>query len=95
MPRPLASRARKQIVVAIATADPHRAAEALRAAVGLGLRGDDVAAVFAHPAARRAAGASAQGTKGLATLEALERPVGDESELGALVAAADAVEVWT
>jgi hypothetical protein len=87
----------KRIAVIVRTADPDRVAEALRAAVGLGLRGDRVHVVLAagvthdHP----------QATRALATLRMLGHDVdtgadGDAEAAEAwAVRAADAVEVWT
>lgn len=79
------------ILVFAQTTDPHRQAEALRAALGLTLRGARVEAVvsspLATPLARRAAD----------TLRAFGYPVttatGDE--LAAALGRADRVEVWT
>jgi hypothetical protein len=79
------------ICVVIDTADQRRVAEALRAAVGLGLRGDRVHVVTgpdfdgdASPAITRATG----------TLRALGHAV-TTTGAGAAVRGADAVEVWT
>jgi hypothetical protein len=84
----------KRIAVIVRAADPDRVAEALRAAVGLGLRGDRVHVVLA-------AGAVAghgQAARALATLRMLGHEVdmdaGAAAEASA-VRAADAVEVWT
>jgi hypothetical protein len=75
------------ILVVAATRDPHRQAEALRAALGLTLRGARVEVVVAEPLltplARRAAD----------TLRSFGYPVG--VELGEALARADRVEVWT
>lgn len=74
------------IAVVVRTRDPHRQAEALRAALGLTLRGARVEVVvdgdLLTPLAERAA----------ATLRSFGHPVGpDRSALER----ADAVEVWT
>jgi hypothetical protein len=74
------------IAVVVRTRDPHRQAEALRAALGLTLRGARVEVVvddpLLTPLAERAA----------ATLRSFGYPVGaDRSVLDR----ADAVEVWT
>jgi len=75
------------IVVVAKTTDPHRQAEALRAALGLTLRGARVEVVvdgqLLTPLAERAA----------ATLRSFGHQVG--SELAPALARADAVEVWT
>ncbi|HEU4731497.1 MAG TPA: hypothetical protein VFT22_26565 [Kofleriaceae bacterium] len=75
------------IVVVAATRDPHRQSEALRAALGLTLRGArvevSVAGPLLTPLARRAAD----------TLRAFGFPVG--VDLAAALARADRVEVWT
>lgn len=75
------------IVVIARTQDPHRQAEALRAALGITLRGGRVEVVLdgplLTPLARRAAD----------TLVAFGHVVG--AELGAALARADVVEVWT
>lgn len=79
------------ILVVIRTTDPHRQAEALRAALGLTLRGARVEvaidAPLHTPLARRAA----------ETLRAFGHAIGDSASdrLGAALARADRVEVWT
>jgi hypothetical protein len=81
----------RRILVVARTRDPHRQAEALRAALGLTLRG--AAVEVAHdgplltPLARRAAD----------TLRSFGHAVVDaaEAELAEALARADAVEVWT
>ena len=87
----------KRIAVIVRTADPDRVAEALRAAVGLGLRGDRVHVVLT-------AGAGdvrdhAQAARALATLRMLGHDVvhadGNDPAEAEAVRAADAVEVWT
>ena len=73
-------------IVIVRTTDPHRQSEALRAALGLTLRGAHVQVVVGElltPLAVRAA----------ETLRSFGHEVG--SELAAALAAADAVEVWT
>lgn len=88
----------KRIAVIVRAADPDRVAEALRAAVGLGLRGDRVHVVLAGGAP--GAGAA----RALATLRLLGHEVdhadgnarGNADEaMARAVRAADAVEVWT
>jgi hypothetical protein len=89
------------VLVVVRTRDPHRQAEALRAALGLTLRGarvevaidvaiaasGDVDAALATPLARRAAD----------TLRSFGHPVGALSgdALAAALARAGRVEVWT
>ncbi len=85
----------KRVAVVVATRDRERATEALRAAVGLGLRGDEVSVAFADTGTREAAEADGAASKALSTLEVLGRRVAGPGELAALVAGADAVEVWT
>jgi hypothetical protein len=69
------------ILVIARTTDPHRQAEALRAALGLTLRGGPLLT----PLAERAA----------ATLRSFGYEVGPCAELATAIARADAVEVWT
>jgi len=75
------------ILVVAATRDPHRQAEALRAALGLTLRGARVEVVVADPLltplARRAAD----------TLRSFGHAVG--VELADALPRADRVEIWT
>jgi hypothetical protein len=79
------------MILVIATArDPHRQAEALRAALGLTLRGARVevalAAPLLTPLARRAAD----------TLRSFGHAVGEPGgDLAAALGRADRVEVWT
>lgn len=82
----------KTIAVLVRTATADRAAEALRAAVGLTLRGDHV--VVAIGALPRAIAEDPRVERGLATLRLLGHRVDEDDGAGA-VAAADAVEVWT
>lgn len=77
----------KQIVVVIGATEPSRVREALRAAVGLGLRGDHVEVHARDLDLRDPAIARA-----VATLAELGRPVRAEPPS---LDAADAVEVWT
>jgi NAD(P)H-nitrite reductase large subunit len=82
----------KTLAVLLRTTDADRAAEAVRAAVGLTLRGDRV--VVATGGAPAEALADPRVDKGLATLRLLGHAVTDGD--GADVArTADAVEVWT
>lgn len=77
------------VLVIARTADPHRQAEALRAALGLTLRGATVEVALERallsPLAERAA----------RTLGSFGHVVGDATDLTAALARADAVEVWT
>ncbi len=74
------------IAVVVRAREPHRQAEALRAALGLTLRGGRVEVVLADapltPLAERA----------IATLRAFGHVVADDPSV---IARADAVEVWT
>jgi hypothetical protein len=75
------------IVVHARSPDPHRQAEALRAALGLTLRGGRVEVVLDHPLATPLAVRAAE------TLRAFGHPVG--VPLADALARADRVEVWT
>jgi hypothetical protein len=87
------------ILVITATRDPHRQAEALRAALGLTLRGARVEVAVAGPLltplARRAADTlrSFGHTVGPMAEPLAGDPAGDE--LAGALARADRVEVWT
>lgn len=78
----------RRIAVVIQTADAMRAGEALRAAVGLSLRGDRVDVVQVTPVDPN----DERVRRGLATLRALGHAV--DAPLSA-VREADIVEVWT
>jgi hypothetical protein len=84
------------LLVVIMAADRERVAEALRAALGLGLRGDPVATLLVGP---RSGGeqADARIARALGTLARLGRParVVTLAEAQAAARAARAVEVWT
>jgi hypothetical protein len=90
----------RRLCIVIRAASPARVAEALRAALGLGLRGDAVR-VLAPPLPALAEGpARALALRAAATLEALGHRVetiasADDPAIGAAVREADAVEVWT
>jgi phosphomannomutase len=75
------------IAVIVRTRDPHRQAEALRAALGLTLRGARVEVAVAGPMLTPLAQRAAD------TLRSFGYPVG--VELAAALARADRVEVWT
>lgn len=79
------------ILVVALTGDPHRQAEALRAALGLTLRGARVEVAVAQPLATPLARRAAE------TLRAFGHAVGlaDDGELAQALARADRVEVWT
>lgn len=85
----------KHIAVAVTTREPARIAEALRAAVGLGLRGDEVTVAFAGSAAPSDASSEPAAAKALATLRALGRRIEGPEGLAEILTRADAVEVWT
>jgi hypothetical protein len=80
----------------VCAADRARVREALRAAVGLGLRGDRVRTVLAPSAAAHAADAAV--ARALATLVELGRPAAlpaARADVAGLLRDADAAEVWT
>jgi hypothetical protein len=81
----------RAVLVVVRSADEARVSEALRAAVGLTLRGARVT-VYRDGAA--AAVASARIVKAVETLRLLGHPVHDGAP-GPALRAADAVEVWT
>lgn len=93
------------VLVVVRTRDPHRQAEALRAALGLTLRGSRVEVVI-EVAAEVATGASGDVDAALATplarraadtLRSFGHPVGALAgeALAAALARAGRVEVWT
>lgn len=89
----------KRIAVIVRATHPDRVSEALRAAVGLSLRGDRVHVVLAA-AARAACDEEphrARAARALATLRMLGHDVidGDTSAEADAVRTADAIEVWT
>lgn len=77
------------IVVVARSRDPQRQAEALRAALGLTLRGARVEVVVEHPLQ------SALAERAAATLATFGHSILEAGELGAAIDGADAVEVWT
>ena len=79
------------ILVVIRTTDPHRQAEALRAALGLTLRGARVEVALDEPLHTPLAQRAAD------TLRAFGHVITDaaSSPLGQALARADRVEVWT
>jgi len=81
---------RKTLAVVVATDRPARAREALRAAVGLTLRGDAVHVVLAVPPP----GDDPAIARALATLRELGHRV-SSGDAAAIARRADAVEVWT
>jgi hypothetical protein len=80
----------KQLAVVIATAELPRVREALRAAVGLGLRGDQVTVV-----ATAALPPDPQVDRAVATLRQLGRTVAGAGALAEILAGSDHAEVWT
>lgn len=76
------------ILVVVATRDPHRQSEALRAALGLTLRGGKVHVLLDAPPATPLAQRAAD------TLTSFGYRVGP-GDLAAAIRTADAVEVWT
>lgn len=84
----------QRLVVVVRTGDPARVVEALRAAVGLTLRGDRVTVVLGDAAVALAddpAAARALGTLGVLGHEVAR----GDGAIAAAIGAADAVEVWT
>ena len=79
------------ILVLATSRDPHRQAEALRAALGLTLRGARVEVAVAGPLLSPLARRAAETLRSFG--HAVGDPVGDE--LAAALARADRVEVWT
>lgn len=77
------------ILVVAHTADPHRQAEALRAALGLTLRGARVEVILAHPPLTPLA------TRAATTLQSFGHGVATGGDVAAAIRRADAVEVWT
>ena len=82
----------KTIAILVRASAPDRAAEALRAAIGLTLRGDRV--IVATGGAAAGALADPRVERGLATLRVLGHTVTSDDGV-ALIRTADAVEVWT
>jgi hypothetical protein len=82
----------KTIVVLVRTRSPDRAAEALRAAIGLTLRGDRV--IVATGGAPADTLADPRIARGIATLRVLGHGVTIDDGVE-LARTADAVEVWT
>lgn len=88
--------AARRIAVVVTAAAPERAREALRAAVGLGLRGDRVEVILTGAAAALAGGGDPAIARAVATLAELGQRVAlGGGEIAACVRAADAIEVWT
>ena len=80
------------------TADIERVAEALRAAVGLGLRGDPVRVVVTEQAEPATAVGDPRIARALATLVELGQTVDravPPTDVGTAARAASPVEVWT
>lgn len=77
-----------RILVVATSGDPHRQAEALRAALGLTLRGGSIEVLVPEPLLSAAAVRAAD------TLRSFGHLVHDRP-LSAALADADAVEIWT
>jgi hypothetical protein len=80
---------RLAILVVATTRDPHRQAEALRAALGLTLRGAQVEVAIAGPLLTPLAHRAAE------TLRSFGHTVAAGIDLACALARADRVEVWT
>jgi len=78
----------RQVAVIVRATAPARVAEALRAALGLTLRGDRVRVVLGGPP-------PPEGARAAATLAAFGYPLDGPDALAEVVRAADAIEVWT
>lgn len=78
------------IVVVLRASSADRTAEALRAAIGLGLRGSQVRVVLCAPPPN-----DPRIRRGMSTLEALGRPAVPAEQLCSAVRGATKVEVWT
>jgi hypothetical protein len=86
------------ILVVVLAEDPERVSEALRAGLGLGLRGDRVDVILVGGAAAwLGSEADPRIARALGTLERLGRPAraATMQEAAALAREARAVEVWT
>jgi hypothetical protein len=75
------------ILVVVRTRDPHRQSEAMRAALGVTLRGEKVCVVVDEPLLTPLA------TRSAATLRSFGHAVG--VDLADALSRADVVEVWT
>lgn len=85
---------RRSIAIVVRTDASDRIAEALRAAVGLTLRGDAITVVFGD-AAKRHAG-EAKIARALGTLEMLGHTIArGDALIPRIIADADAIEVWS
>lgn len=80
----------RTVLVVIRATTLERCAEAMRAAIGLTLRGDHVYAIVPE-----AHGKDPMIARGIATLLLLKQRVCGPTRLGELVRTADRVEVWT
>jgi len=90
----------KTIAVVIRTRDLHRVSEALRAAIGLGLRGDHIEVFAARESSAAMASDEPRIVRAIGTLRELGHGIVDERDIGSpdlrsVLANADAVEVWT
>ncbi|MCG8418291.1 MAG: hypothetical protein MJE77_10150 [Proteobacteria bacterium] len=87
----------KHIAVVICTGDRARVAEALRAAVGLGLRGDAIDVVMDRPARAIVESSDPAIDRAVATLVQLGHRIHRQPAMRSsdLIHRADAIEVWT
>jgi hypothetical protein len=86
----------KRVAVIVRASRPERVAEALRAALGLGLRGDRVEVVVADAALAAIASGHPGIERALATLAQLGHGVArGDAHMAAALRRAHAVEVWT
>ncbi|HVK83357.1 MAG TPA: hypothetical protein VM513_04570 [Kofleriaceae bacterium] len=76
-------------VIVVRTSDPHRQSEALRAALGVTLRGAAIEVVIDEPPHTPLA------QRATDTLRAFGHAVGPADDMGEKLARADVVEVWT
>jgi hypothetical protein len=85
------------ILVVVEAGAPDRASEALRAAIGLGLRGDPVEVLLTGAAVALAGGGDPRIERALGTLAELGRParVAGADEVAGWITRARAVELWT
>ena len=90
----------KTIAVVLRTGDLHRVAEALRAAIGLGLRGDRIEVFVERESLAAVASDDPRIVRAIGTLRELGHSLSAQRDRGSpdlrtVLARADAVEVWT